>query len=314
RRKHRRGKKSKLVPKNPKNQYPPWKLDILPDNTAATGVGGGSVGSGAKLVRSRSLLVPYNTNRFLMEEHMSEVTKDDSDDNCFTSQAEDQELFLSKEFSNVYERARLERLETMNKQELIQECLQIEDRYAKDQGRQRQQSLNAQQITKDYGMKVRALEEKIRELSRENQMLRSHIMRSRSPTHVAAAAAAASPPSAAVPTASTICELQARQQLPLPTPMDSSSEDSESDSSSSTSSTTSSSSSDGHEMGVAGLNIANGHAERSRSPSRSPNAELNGHADEEEERLRLLDANHMDEDDNSSDYAKQNDIDGGVPK
>ncbi|XP_060647089.1 protein HEXIM1, partial [Drosophila nasuta] len=327
RRKHRRGKKSKMLPKKTKSQYPPWKLDILP---AATGNGAAiSSGSGnvrTKLVRSRSLLVPYNTNRFLMEEHMSELPKDEFDDNCFGSQTEDQELFLSKEFSNVYERARLERLETMNKQELIQECLQIEDRYAKDQGRQRQQSLNAQNISKEYGLKIRTLEDKIRELTRENQILRTHIIRSRSPTITAAAAAAASPPSAAAPTASAVCELQARQQPQQPTPMDSSSEDSESDSSSSTSTTTSSSSSsssEGHEIGVAGLNIANGHAERtghqhqhrhrrsrSRSHSRSPilvsgaAAQLNGHANEEEERLNLLEASRMEEDDNSSEDAK----------
>ncbi|KAM8704914.1 hypothetical protein ACLKA7_009382 [Drosophila subpalustris] len=327
RRKHRRGKKSKLIPKKTKNQYPPWKMDILPTSTGngATGSGGNS-NVRTKLVRSRSLLVPYNTNRFLMEEHMSELPKDDFDDNCFGSQTEDQELFLSKEFSNVYERARVERLETMSKQELIQECLQIEDRYSKDQGRQRQQSLNAQNISKEYGAKIRALEDKIRELMRENQILRSHLIRSRSPTLTAAAAAAASPPSAAAPTASAACELQARQQPQQPTPMDSSSEDSESDSSSSTSTTTSSSSSsssEGHEMGVAGLNIANGHVERSarrhshrhsRSHSRSPNLVINGHANEEEH-LNLLDASRMDEDDdNSSEEAKNNDAVDEPPK
>ncbi|XP_034487387.1 protein HEXIM1 [Drosophila innubila] len=315
RRKHRRGKKSKMVPKKTKNQYPAWKLDMLPTSTGNGTTGTGSSSSRTKLVRSRSLLVPYNTNRFLMEEHMSELPKDDFDDNCFGSQTEDQELFLSKEFSNVYERARLERLETMSKQELIQECLQIEDRYSKDQGRQRQQNLNAQNISKEYGAKIRALEDKIRELMRENQILRSHFIRSRSPTITAAAAAAASPPSAAAPTASAACELQA--------PMDSSSEDSESDSSSSTSTTTSSSSSssEGHEIGVAGLNIANGHVERSvhrhrhshsRSHSRSPNlvigAPLNGHANEEE-RLNLLDASRMEEDDDNSSEDAKNDAD-----
>lgn len=283
-----------------------------------------------------------------MEEHMSELPKEDFDENCFGSQTEDQELFLSKEFSNVYERARVERLETMSKQELIQECLQIEDRYSKDQGRQRQQNLNAQNISKEYGAKIRSLEDKIRELSRENQsmwtiyiytlmctlimiylsVLRSHIIRSRSPTITAAAAAAASPPSAAAPTASAACELQARQQPQQPTPMDSSSEDSESDSSSTTSSTTSSSSSssEGQDMGVAGLNIANGHAERSghrhrqahsRSHSRSPilviDAQLNGHANEEE-RQNLLDASRMEEDDNSSEDAKPHEASDGAPK
>ncbi|KAH8267348.1 hypothetical protein KR018_011804, partial [Drosophila ironensis] len=322
-RKHRRGKKSKMLPKKTKNQGPHWKLDMPPGHPLGPAADGNPRQNFArtKLVRSRSLLVPYNTNRFLMEEHMSEVPRDDSDDNCFGSQAEDQVLFLSKEFSNVYERARLERLETMSKQELIQECLQIEDRYSK-----------AQNVSKEFGGKIRALDEKIRQLTRENQFLRSHFLRSCStpggPT--AAAAAAASPPSAVAPTPSSACELQARQQPPQlqqaplgqPTPMDSSSEDSESDSSSDTSSTTSSSSSsssssEGHEMGVAGLNIANGHAEQhgrsrsrsrsrsgspSRSRSRSP-LHLNGHANEEE-RQALLDSNQMEEDDNSGEAAK----------
>lgn len=169
RRKHRRGKKSKILPKKTKNQYPPWKMDVAASANVNSATASCSSGARTKLVRSRSLLVPYNTNRFLMEEHMSELPRDDFEDNCFGLQTEDQELFLSKEFSNVYERARVERLETMNKQELIQECLQIEDRYAKDQGRQRQQSLNAQNISKEFGAKVRALEEKIRDLTRENQ-------------------------------------------------------------------------------------------------------------------------------------------------
>ncbi|XP_017874271.1 PREDICTED: protein HEXIM1 [Drosophila arizonae] len=323
RRKHRRGKKSKMLPKKTKNQYPHWKMDMGAVATMNSANASCSSGARTKLVRSRSLLVPYNTNRFLMEEHMSELPRDDFEDNCFGSQTEDQELFLSKEFSNVYERARVERLETMSKQELIQECLQIEDRYAKDQGRQRQLSLNAQNISKEFGAKIRALEEKIRDLTRENQMLRSHMIRPRSPTLLVGIAAAASPPSASAPTASAVCELEARQQPQEPTPMDSSSEDSESDSSSSTSSTTSSSSStsDGHEMGVAGLNIANGHAEsrahrHSRSHSRSPQllieAHQNGHANEEEQ-LLLLDANRMEEDDNSSEDAKNNDAVNGEP-
>lgn len=75
-------------------------------------------------------------------------------------------------------------------------------------------------------------------------------------------------------------------------------------------------------MGVAGLNIANGHAERSvhrhsRSHSGSPalqiDAQLNGHANEEE-RLLLLDASRMEEDDNSSEDAKNNDAVAGEPE
>ncbi|XP_013116302.1 MAP7 domain-containing protein 2 [Stomoxys calcitrans] len=252
-RKHRRGKpKSKNVNKPYKKNN--WRFQMPRLNYSKCGPGGGSGGGGGgggnrreKLQRSRSL-VPYNTNKFLMEEHLADVpnalftpsgrTRDssfsmDSEDNYFFSLPEDEEEFLTKEFANVYEKARVERLENLSKQELIEECLQIEDRYSKDQGNQRQQQLNVQRVASEYMAKIRALDEKVRELSRENHNLRCQLMRSAA---FAAAAASASPPSAAAPIGSA-CQ---------PTPMDSSSEDSESDSSSS-SSTSSSSSSSGND-------------------------------------------------------------------
>uniref|UniRef100_A0A034V7Z0 Protein HEXIM1 n=1 Tax=Bactrocera dorsalis TaxID=27457 RepID=A0A034V7Z0_BACDO len=233
-RKHRRGKPK---PKNANKPYKNWKFQVPRPNF--NGCGGGMNnrnGARPKILRSRSL-VPYNTNKFLMEEHLAEVpsslltpsgrTRDssfsvDSEDNYFFSLPEDEEEFLTKEFANVYEKARVERLENLTKQQLIEECLQIEDRYSSDQGRQQQ--LNAQRISSEFMSKIRILEEKVRELSRENYNLRCQLMRS------AAMAVAASPPSAAPPTGAA-CQ---------PTPMDSSSVDSESDSSSSSSSSSSS--------------------------------------------------------------------------
>lgn len=64
-------------------------------------------------------LVPYNTNRFLMEDHMPQVL----------TPSEDEEEFLTKEFSSVYEDARSERLEGLSKTQLIQEYLQLEANY-----------------------------------------------------------------------------------------------------------------------------------------------------------------------------------------
>ncbi|XP_062554729.1 uncharacterized protein LOC134219848 isoform X2 [Armigeres subalbatus] len=64
-------------------------------------------------------LVPYNTNRFLMEDHMPHVL----------TPSEDEEEFLTKEFSSVYEDARSERLEGLSKSQLIQEYLQLEANY-----------------------------------------------------------------------------------------------------------------------------------------------------------------------------------------
>ncbi|XP_067619194.1 uro-adherence factor A isoform X2 [Eurosta solidaginis] len=278
-RKHRRGKpKAKNANKPYKKSN--WKFQVPRPNFNGGGGGGGGGGSGGgmnnrngarpKILRSRSL-VPYNTNKFLMEEHLAEVpsslltpsgrTRDssfsvDSEDNYFFSLPEDEEEFLTKEFANVYEKARVERLENLTKEQLIEECLQIEDRYSSDQGRQQQ--LNVQRISAEFMSKIRILEEKVRELSRENYNLRCQLMRSAAVA--VASAAAASPPSAAPPTGAA-CE---------PTPMDSSSVDSESDSSSSSSS--SSSSNHSGALGDSQQRNNNPHQRRQRRSCSSPSS------------------------------------------
>lgn len=127
--------------------------------------------------RSRvSTLVPYNTNKFLMEEHMPEYEaaggrfRDssfsiDSDENI------DEEEFLSKEFSSVYESARAERLDEMDKAHLIQEYLQMESNYEKLCN-----SLKARyrSASKDVSMEIenqnhiKKLETHVKELTAEN--------------------------------------------------------------------------------------------------------------------------------------------------
>lgn len=100
---------------------------------------------------------PYNTTQFLMNDHsdlpdldqkLSEAvsselpatfqkpsapsrTRDssfsvDSDEDYFYSSPEDEEEFLTKEFSTAYEDLHAERLSTLSKSELIQEYLQLE--------------------------------------------------------------------------------------------------------------------------------------------------------------------------------------------
>ncbi|XP_043583214.1 protein HEXIM1-like [Bombus pyrosoma] len=100
---------------------------------------------------------PYNTTQFLMDDHshlpdldqkLSEAasselpatfqkpsapsrTRDssfsvDSDEDYFYSSPEDEEEFLTKEFSTAYEDLHAERLSTLSKSELIQEYLQLE--------------------------------------------------------------------------------------------------------------------------------------------------------------------------------------------
>ncbi|CAH2242036.1 protein HEXIM1 [Pararge aegeria] len=90
---------------------------------------------------------PFNNNQFLMEIHKPEPennlylfrtpsarTRDssfsvDSEENYFYSLPEDEEEYLTKEFSSVYEDAQCERLSNMSKNELIQEYLLLEAKY-----------------------------------------------------------------------------------------------------------------------------------------------------------------------------------------
>ncbi|XP_054726424.1 uncharacterized protein LOC129236207 [Anastrepha obliqua] len=291
-RKHRRGKPK---PKNANKPYKKsnWKFQVpRPNFNGGCGGGGGGGmnnrnGARPKILRSRSL-VPYNTNKFLMEEHLADVpsalltpsgrTRDssfsvDSEDNYFFSLPEDEEEFLTKEFANVYEKARVERLENLTKQQLIEECLQIEDRYSSDQGRQQQ--MNVQRISSEFMTKIRILEEKVRELSRENYNLRCQLMRSAA--MAAAAAAAASPPSAAPPIGAA-CE---------PMPMDSSSVDSESDSSSSSSSSSSSNRS------AAGLRHNNARQRRQRRSCSSHSSLNDYHAFNENDQMESDEENDV---------------------
>lgn len=96
---------------------------------------------------------PYNTNEFLMEDHNTFVsihsppttqansinsrpvrvrdpsfTSVDSDEDYFYSSPEDEEDFLTKEFSNTYRDLHVETLQGLTKSELIQHVLQLEEK------------------------------------------------------------------------------------------------------------------------------------------------------------------------------------------
>ncbi|CAH2094509.1 unnamed protein product [Euphydryas editha] len=99
-----------------------------------------------KIVLSKTQ-APFNNNQFLMEIHKPEPennfnlfrtpsarTRDssfsvDSEENYFFSLPEDEEEYLTKEFSSVYEDAQTERLSNMSKSELVQEYLLLEAKY-----------------------------------------------------------------------------------------------------------------------------------------------------------------------------------------
>lgn len=104
-------------------------------------------------------VAPYNTTQFLIEDHgdlenidaQLQVVKDqngpffnnkqsrardssfsvDSDEDYFYSSPEDEEEFLTKEFSNAYEDLHVERLSSMSKSEIIHDYLQLEAKYEK---------------------------------------------------------------------------------------------------------------------------------------------------------------------------------------
>ncbi|KAK6635532.1 hypothetical protein RUM44_000784 [Polyplax serrata] len=106
-------------------------------------------------------VAPYNTTQFLIEDHgdlqnidaQLQVAQEqnpgsslvnskpsrardssfsiDSDVDYFYSSPEDEEEFLTKEFSNAYEDLHVERLSSMSKSEIIHDYLQLESKYEK---------------------------------------------------------------------------------------------------------------------------------------------------------------------------------------
>lgn len=108
----------------------------------------------------RQPVAPYNTNQFLMEDHNDvqdldvqlkavnpapassifgtsnrpprardpSFTSADSEEDYFYSSPEDEEEFLTKEFSNTYEDLHVEALAAMTKAQLIQQVLQLEEK------------------------------------------------------------------------------------------------------------------------------------------------------------------------------------------
>lgn len=116
-----------------------------------------------------SRLVPYNTNEFLMEEHMPEINGDSGRcrDSSFSFDSDnDKEEYLSKEFCNVYENARSDRLYEMTKSQLIQEYLQLEASY--DKLSNSLGKVTDQLDSRNGGNVLKRLADRISDLSAEN--------------------------------------------------------------------------------------------------------------------------------------------------
>lgn len=196
------------------------------------------IGAAVNKRRAQSLsdhppLVPYNTNRFLMEDHMPQVL----------TPSEDEEEFLTKEFSSVYEDARSERLEGLSKTQLIQEYLQLEANFEQvtrrfaakaggaAAGGATTREENESAVIEGGGGGGRRLEDRIRELTAENLELRRQL------EHASRIGMVLSAKSSPRPHAATGVERMDSSSC------SSDSEDSESDSSSSSSSSSGGSSS-----------------------------------------------------------------------
>lgn len=189
-----KGKRRRRKSKQKTNNVKPfkksnWKFQIAPRPPQQTSVQRQirvDDGSGASV--GLSTLVPYNTNKFLMEEHMpvlpangvrtrdSSFSIDDSEENnYFNALPEDEEEFLTKEFSSVYEVARSERLDGMSKSQLIREYLQMEanyDKLSQNLGDRKcdDDNANEQQQAQNYEREniICRLEDRVKELAAEN--------------------------------------------------------------------------------------------------------------------------------------------------
>lgn len=136
----RRKSKTKLQNKTAQN-HPSWRYQLVPPGqyqrqpSSSTDRKDGS-GPGADPMNAyrRSKHAPYNTNDFLMDDHRTPKTSRTPQQNGEAPNLDatfDEEAFLSKEFSNVYESARSERLDAMTKSQLTREYLQLEANYDK---------------------------------------------------------------------------------------------------------------------------------------------------------------------------------------
>lgn len=153
---------------------------------------------------------PYNTTQFLMADHsdlpdleqkLSEAaslevpamfqkppppprTRDssfsvDSDEDYFYSSPEDEEEFLTKEFSNAYEDLHAERLNNLSKSQLIQEYLQLETRMDVLLKRQRIKNLHQMEerdtenkTDSETAKKLKLCQQRIDDLLQQNEQLR----------------------------------------------------------------------------------------------------------------------------------------------
>ncbi|XP_015110781.1 protein HEXIM [Diachasma alloeum] len=163
---------------------------------------------GRQMKKSAQPPAPYNTTQFLMEDHSDlpdleeklaktstnpEVavpfqkpggpprTRDssfsiDSDEDYFYSSPEDEEEFLTKEFSSAYEDLHAERLSALSKSELIEEYVQLEAKLDLLTKRLRSKNLQTDEVDGrsdgEMAKKVKLYQQRIDDLVQQNEQLR----------------------------------------------------------------------------------------------------------------------------------------------
>jgi len=169
-----------------------------------------------KVVEHGQPLAPYNTTQFIMNEHncdkeinfeeihgriqrmhRQKLHPIDNNDDDFYSSPEDESDYLQQQFHEAYDNVHAERLNSMTKNELVQEYLQLEDRVEdlekrlkeSKAGRLQRSTSNSEvqtehlssdadgddsgtEIEEHFMRKADIFQEEIKKLSEENQRLR----------------------------------------------------------------------------------------------------------------------------------------------
>ncbi|KAK4884399.1 hypothetical protein RN001_000670 [Aquatica leii] len=137
---------------------------------------------------------PHNSNQFLIEDHGTTKEIDDclrndkmartrdssfsmDSDGEFYSSPDDEEAFLRKDFDDTYENLRTERFNTMTKNDIIQEFLQLEKKYDTLTKSQENCTENEHDIQNnvDFQREIERLLLENESLKRENKDLRNKI-------------------------------------------------------------------------------------------------------------------------------------------
>lgn len=142
-------------------------------------------------------VAPYNTTQFLIEDHgdlhnidaqlnkapdshRHARTRDssfsiDSDDAYFYSSPEDEEEFLTKEFSNEYDDLHVERLNSLSKAEIIHDYLMLETKYEKSVSELRKLKADSGRDTDASSRSDVDVNEQLRLAHLENRRLKSEL-------------------------------------------------------------------------------------------------------------------------------------------